>query len=292
MGTGGGFKLFCSTAGQEAPDITMASRRIKQSELDLCNGHGVTNITEVKIGYDGIVFASSRKSARFRFRESDLYLALANEVPDPEGGSKLVTNPYKYWNEINPDLPHITIKVFGPPPTSGTRDILVERLFDRSCQQHFFLRKMQTSNPETYRKRCHTLREDGAYINAGESDVRVVRKLINDKNAIGILGYNYLDRNREQLKAATINGIYPEFDAIEAGDYPLSRPLYLYVNVSKSRIIEDLGDFLLEFTSDQNWGEEGYLVDKGLIPMTREERRQSRCELASLVISYAGQCNN
>ena len=290
MGTGGGFKLFCSDASQQAPDITMASRQMKQSEVNQCNSNGVIDIIELKIGYDGIVFASSRDSAQFDFREKDLYLALANEVPDPEGASELVPNPYRYWSEINPVLPGTPIRVYGPPPTSGTRDMLVERLFDRSCQQYYFLRKLHRENPEAYRKHCHTLREDGAYINAGESDVRVVRKLINDTSAIGVLGYNYLERNREGLKAATINKISPEFEVIEAYEYPLSRPLYLYVNASKSRVIDDMNNFLLEFTSDSSWGADGYLVDKGLIPLAVDEQRQSRCKLAPLVSQFASQC--
>ena len=291
MGTGGGFKLFCSGGGLEAPDITMASRRIKQSEVQRCAENGIESIVEIKIGYDGIVFASSNHSQLFHFRGSDLYLALAREVPDPDGKTVLVKNPYQHWDEINPALPKIPIRVYGPPPTSGTRDILAERLMDNSCRKYFFMREMESANPEEYRDRCHTLREDGAYINAGESDIRVVRKLIDDPGALGILGYNYLDQNRDSLQAATINAISPEYEVIENNSYPLSRPLYIYINRNRANVIVGLNDFLLELTSQASWGEDGYLVDKGLIPLKADEVNHWRCKIAMMNASDISGCD-
>lgn len=271
-GTGGGFKLFCSDKGLETPDITMASRKIKQSELELCRKNGINQVVELKIGYDGIAFASSSQSEKFKFRMKDLYLALAHEVADPEGRPKVVPNPYQRWKQINPELPDVPIRVLGPPPTSGTRDILVERLIDPICRQYDFLNALRDKDIEEYKRQCHTVREDGAYVNAGENDARVVRKLKADPTAIGILGYNFLDQNSGILQAATIEGVAAEFEIIESGNYPLSRPLYLYINKARSGLIDSLDDFLDELTSDSSWSDEGYLVDKGLIPLNLDEK--------------------
>ena len=290
MGTGGGFKLFCGKNGVETPDITMASRRIKQSEIDACAKNGFRNLLEIKIGYDGIAFASAKKSAPFKFTETELYLALAKEVPHPKGYPELVANPYGLWNEISPSLPRVPIRIYGPPPTSGTRDILIEQLIDKACNQHDFLRELASKDNDEFRRRCYTFREDGAYINSGESDIRVVRKLIDDESAVGILGYNYLDQNNDALQAARINGISPVFEIIENGTYPLSRPLYLYVKHNRANSIAGIKEFLLEFTSAGSWGTDGYLVDKGLIPLRPAEQKTWRCALNKLTAGLVNGC--
>jgi phosphate transport system substrate-binding protein len=290
MGTGGGFKLFCSNKGVDTPDIAMASREIKQTELDQCSSNGISDIIKVKIGYDGIVFASSKTSKQYNLSMLDLYRALAREVPDPSGEPTLITNPYQRWNQIDPLLPDIPIRLLGPPPTSGTRDILIEQLVDPSCQKFEFLRELFHENIEEYRKHCHTFREDGAYVNAGENDGRIVRKLTNDPGAIGIIGYNFVDRNVDKLKAASINNITPEFELIESGVYPLSRPLYLYINKVHIKHINGLYDFLLEFTSESSWSEDGYLADKGLIPLSTKTRPYWRCQVTSSQQSKPGNC--
>lgn len=291
MGTGGGFKLFCSDHGTETPDITMASRKIKQSEINNCAANDFKEILEIKIGYDGIAFASSKESQQFNFRETDLYLALAKEVPHPKGYPELVPNPYTKWNEINPSLPRVPIRVYGPPPTSGTRDILIERLIENACTKHDFLRQLAIEDNAEYRRRCYTFREDGAYINSGESDIRIVRKLADEAGTIGILGYNYLDQNSDILQAATIDGISPEFEIIEINSYPLSRPLYLYVKKTRAQSITAIQEFLLEFTSDASWGTEGYLADKGLIPLSLKEQKAWRCELNKLKAALVNECH-
>lgn len=282
MGTGGGFKLFCSDKGTETPDITMASRKLKPSEREQCKNQSITQINELKIGYDGIAFASARDSSDFDFRMKDIYLALAREVPSPDGKPKLVTNPYQRWSQINPALPDVAIRVLGPPPTSGTRDILVEKLIDQSCQQYSFLQQLKNDNIDEYRSRCYTFREDGAYINSGENDSRIVRKLADDNKAIGVIGYNFLDRNRDVLKAASIDNDVPEYEKIEDSSYLLTRPLYIYVNQRRIEYIPNLYEFLLELTSDASWGEEGYLVDHGLIPLTAKDRESGRCQIVML----------
>ena len=292
MGTGGGFKLFCSDKGTETPDITMASRKLKPSERKLCSEYGIKDITEIKIGYDGIAFASAKQSRPFQFRTKDLYLALAREVPSPDGQQKLVTNPYERWSQINHLLPDIPIRVLGPPPTSGTRDILVEKLIDQACQEYTYLQKMKNSDIDQYRNRCYTFREDGAYINAGENDARIVRKLIDDPKTIGIIGYNFLERNRDLLKAATIDTISPDYEQIEDGTYLLTRPLYIYVNQKRVEYIPNLYEFLLEFTSDSSWGEEGYLADQGLISLTSKERQNERCHVVTMRARDIADCDH
>lgn len=272
-GTGGGFKLFCSGKGPETPDVVMASRQMKPSELARCRDAGVDEIAELKIGYDGIVFASTRGAPGLRLQSLDLYLALAREVPDPGGTDSLVSNPYGNWQEINPDLPDLPIRVYGPPPTSGTRDILVERLLESACRAAVGS-VAEAAGESSLREKCQALREDGAWINAGENDARLVRKLVDDPAAVGVFGYNFLDRNRDKLQAATVDGTIPEFEAIETGAYRLSRPLYLYVKRAHVEWLPALPDFLRSIARPAAWGGEGYLVDHGLIPLQPDEQQR------------------
>ena len=270
-GSGGGIKLFCGGLGLETPDIAMASRSMKPSERKICARNGINDIREIKIGYDGIVIASTKATPKFHFDKRDLYLALAREVPSNDG-SNLIANPYSSWREVNPDLPDMPIRVLGPPPTSGTRDILAERLLEDACMQVASLRALQRRDPTGFRQRCHALREDGHFINAGENDARLVRKLISDSGSLGIFGYNFLDRNRYRLRAASVDGIKPRFELIESGVYPLSRPLYLYVKPAHSRLVPHLNQFVDELLSAEASGADGYLVDQGLIPLPGHER--------------------
>lgn len=272
-GTGGGFKLFCSGKGPNTPDVVMASRQMKPSELARCRDAGVDEIAELKIGYDGIVFASARGAPEFTLTSRDLYLALAREVPGPGGTDSLLANPYGNWREINPDLPDLPIRVYGPPPTSGTRDILVERLLEGACRAAIGS-IAEDAGESTLREKCQALREDGAWINAGENDARLVRRLIDDTGAVGIFGYNFLDRNRDKLQAATIDGTTPDFEAIETGSYRLSRPLYLYVKRAHVKWLPALSAFLASIARPAAWGEEGYLVDHGLIPLQPSEQQR------------------
>lgn len=264
-GTGGGFKLFCAGIGLDTPDIIMASRPIKQSERQSCEKHHVRQIAAVRIGYDGIVIANQRRAPQYHFTHDDIYRALARWVPSDSGS--LMRNPYRTWKQVNPSLPDEPIRVYGPPPTSGTRDILVERLLTQACLEHPTMRELHQQDPNSFVRQCQTLREDGAYINAGENDTRVVRMLISDPHALGIFGFNFLDQNRDQLKAATIDGSQPDFDSIESGSYPLSRPLYLYLKTQHENLVPGLRAFFVSATSAAAIGPEGYLLDKGLIPL-------------------------
>lgn len=265
-GTGGGFKLFCAGLGLATPDIVMASRRMKDSERARCRENGVDAVREVRIGYDGIVVASLRGTAAMALSTRALHLALAREVPAADG-SGLVANPYTRWNQVDPALPADPIRVLGPPPTSGTRDVLVERLMHAACLEVPALRAVAETDPEQFARRCYTLREDGPYVNAGENDARLVRKLFGDPGALGILGYNFLDRNRDRLQGAPIDGVAPTFDSIESGEYPLTRPLYLYLKEAHLGVVPGLDGFFAALISPAAIGPDGYLVEQGLIPL-------------------------
>ena len=273
-GSGGGLKLFCAGVGVEHPDITNASRAIKKSEYDKCVANGVTDIIEVKIGYDGIVLANSKKSAPFKLTRKDIFLALAKDVPDPKGGEKLVPNPYKTWKDVNPALPATKIEVLGPPPTSGTRDAFVELAMEGGAKKFDWIKAMKKKDKKKYKGICHTVREDGAYIEAGENDNLIVQKLDANPNAIGIFGFSFLDQNTDKIQGSFVDGVQPEFEAIADGQYPVSRPLFFYVKKAHINVIPGMKEYLKEFTSEKAWGEEGYLTEKGMIPMPDAERAE------------------
>ena len=272
-GSGGGLKLFCDGIGVDYPDIANASRAIKASEVETCAANGVSEIIEVKIGYDGIVVANATGSADIELTRRDLFLALAKEVPGESDG-ELIENPYQTWQDVNPELPALDIEVLGPPPTSGTRDAFVELAMEGGCSTVPWIKAMKSSDGDRYKAVCHTIREDGRFIEAGENDNLIVQKLEANPAAFGIFGFSFLDQNAEKVKGAAIDGSRPTFDAIADGDYPVSRPLYFYVKKAHVDVIPGLRGFLREFTSERAWGEEGYLSDRGLIPMPDEERSQ------------------
>ncbi len=271
-GSGGGFKLFCSGVGINTPDVSKSSRPIERSELEACIGNGVSEIVEVKIGYDGIVFANSLRAPTFRLTRADIYFALAENIPTGEPG-QLIPNPHRTWADVNPSLPNLRIEVLGPPPTSGTRDEFVELAMEIGCDGVDWIRALRASNPREYRRVCHTIREDGAFVEAGENDNLIVQKLGANPRAFGIFGFSYLDQNTDKVKGATIDGIAPTFEAIADGSYPVSRPLYFYVKGAHVNLIPGLKRFLAELTSERAWGDDGYLADRGLVPMPVEERR-------------------
>jgi len=272
-GSGGGFKLFCDGVGVDYPDITNASRAIKPSEIATCAANGVTDIVEVKIGYDGIVIADAINSPGLRLSRADIFFALAKQIPGDAPGV-LVDNPNRNWSDVNPELPDERIEVLGPPPTSGTRDAFVELAMEGGCKSVPWVAELASSDPDRYLTICHTIREDGAFIEAGENDNLIVQKLEANPNAFGIFGFSFLDQNAEKIKGAEIDGVVPTFDAIAAGEYPISRPLFFYVKKAHVDVIPGLRGYLREFTSERAWGDEGYLADRGLIPMPEAERKQ------------------
>jgi phosphate transport system substrate-binding protein len=273
--------LFCDGVGVDHPDITNASRAIKQSEVDTCAANGVTEIIEVKIGYDGIVIANAISGKAVDLSRADIFLALAKEVPGNVDG-ELIENPYRTWADVNPDLPNVRIEVLGPPPTSGTRDAFVELAMEGGCKTIPWINALKGTDGDSYKSICHTIREDGAFVEAGENDNLIVQKLEANPDAFGIFGFSFLDQNSEKVKGAKVDGVEPTFDAIADGDYPVSRPLFFYVKKAHVDVIPGLRGFLREFTSERAWGDEGYLSDRGLIPMPEEERGEIAANVRDL----------
>jgi phosphate transport system substrate-binding protein len=271
-GSGGGMKLFCAGVGVDHPDITNASRRMKSSEFDKCQEAGVKEVVEVKVGYDGIAIANSKESGQLELTPKDLFLALAKDVPNPDGSESLVANPYKTWKDVNPALPDARIEVLGPPPTSGTRDAFAELALEGGCKKFDFIKAMKKKDKKMYKGVCHGVREDGAYVEAGENDNLIVQKLQANPNALGIFGFSFLDQNGDKIQGSKINGVEPTFESIAAGDYPVSRSLYFYVKKAHVGTIPGMEEYVAEFTNEASWGPEGYLADKGLIPLPDDMR--------------------
>ena len=294
-GSGGGMKLFCSGVGTKHPDVTNASRRMKLSEYELCQENGVTEIIEVLIGYDGIVVANSKAAKPMTLTRKDLFLALAIQVPGPDG--KLITNPNKTWKDVNSALPNTKIEVLGPPPTSGTRDAFSELAMEGGAKKFADLKALRKSKdadeikalmaklgiPESafnkkgkkvFKAVAHAIREDGHYIEAGENDNLIVQKLEANPNALGIFGFSFLDQNSDKVQGSIVEDVSPEFETIANKSYPISRPLYFYVKKAHMGVVPGIEGYLAEFSSEKAWGEEGYLADKGMIPMPAELRAQ------------------
>lgn len=281
-GTGGGMKLFCAGVDVSTPDVTNASRRIKKSEFEMCQKNGVTDVVEVLIGYDGIVLANSTSTPQMDVTRQEIFLALAKEVPAKDGSETLVANPNNTWADINPKLPATKIEVLGPPPTSGTRDAFVELAMEKGCSAFPFLKAMKKTDKSAFKAFCHTIREDGAYVEAGENDNLIVQKLDANPSAFGIFGYSFLEQNSDKVQGSLIGGSAAEFETIASGDYPVSRPLYFYVKKAHVGKVPGILEFVSEFTSEKAFGEEGYLTDKGLIPLATEKREEIRKQATSM----------
>ncbi len=271
-GSGGGMKLFCAGVGTGHPDITNASRRIKSSEVELCAKNGVGDITEVKLGYDGIVIANAIEAPAYDLSLRDIFLALAKDVPTEDG--KWIPNPNKTWKDVNASLPAVKIEVLGPPPTSGTRDAFVELAMEGGCKTFDWVKDLKKKDKSAYKAGCHTVREDGGYIDAGENDNLMVQKLTANPDALAIFGYSFLDQNADKVKGAMVGGVAPEFELIADGSYPVSRALFFYVKQAHIGVVPGIAEYVAEFTSEAAWGPEGYLGDKGLIPMSDAERSE------------------
>ena len=270
-GSGGGMKLFCSGVGTNYPDITNSSRRIKMSEFKKCQENGVKDVIEVQIGYDGIVIANSVDAKSINLSRKDIFLALAAKVPGDTEGS-LIDNPYTNWKQINPLLPDIDIEVLGPPPTSGTRDAFVELGMEGGCKKIAWIAALKKTDKNTYKQVCHTVREDGRYIEAGENDNLIVQKLEANPAALGIFGFSFLDQNADKVQGASIESVEPTFESIADKSYPISRPLFFYVKKAHVGVVPGMMGYLKEFTSERAWGVEGYLAEKGMIPLPIKDR--------------------
>jgi phosphate transport system substrate-binding protein len=275
-GTGGGIKLFCAGVGVQHPDVANASRAIKASEVEACTKAGVKEIIEVKVGYDGIVVANSKKGKPYRLTRQQVYLALARQVPDPATAGALIANPYKTWNQIDKSLPADRIEVLGPPPTSGTRDAFLELVMEPGCQSYAWVKALKDVDEARFKRVCHAIREDGVYVEAGENDNLIVQKLEANPRALGIFGYSFLEENISQIQGSPVDGVVPTFENIASSKYPVSRPLYIYVKKAHVGVIPGLREFITEYVSERSMGDDGYLADRGLVPMPAAEQGKVR----------------
>ena len=271
-GSGGGMKLFCKGLGTGHPDITNASRRIKKNEFNQCKENGI-DVVEIKVGYDGIVIANSKKAKLLNLTKRQIFLALAKQVPEgnKEGGS-LVDNPNKKWSDIDPNLPNKKIEVLGPPPTSGTRDAFNELAIEGGCKTFPKLKAIKKQDKKKYKAICRAVREDGAFIEAGENDNLIVQKLVENENAFGVFGFSFLIENEDKIQGSTVDGMAPTMENIADKSYGVSRPLYFYVKLAHVDVIPGIREFLAEYTSEDSWGPGGYLEERGMIPMPENER--------------------
>ena len=268
-GTGAGFKLFCAGLGERTPDVSNASRRIKASEAKQCAANGVTQITEVQVGVDGLALATAKGTPIASLTQRDVYLALAKT---PWGKP----NKAKTWKDVNPKLPAIAIRVYGPPPTSGTRDSLHELMLIPGCESNKSAAALKKTNENKYKAICTGIREDGAYIEAGENDNLIVQKLAANPNTLGFFGYSFLEENQSKLKGVAINGVQPTYDSIATFKYPGARPLYIYVKNAHVRAIPAIRAFVAEFTKESAVGPNGYLKQAGLVASPTAVRARSQ----------------
>ncbi|MWJ27793.1 phosphate-binding protein [Halomonas sp. ZH2S] len=267
-GSGGGIRLFCNGVGDGTPDITNASRRMKVSEFERCEKNGVTDITEAKIGSDGIVLGQSTENDAADFTLEHIFLAVAAQVPVD---GELVDNPYTNWSEIDSSLPDREISIYGPPTTSGTRDAFEELVMEAASEE------FDLYGDEGYTE----IRSDGVYIDAGENDNLIVQRLSEDTEAFGIFGYSFLAENQRTIQGASIGGVEPEVEAISSGDYPVARSLWFYIKNQHADEVPPLYEYANMFMEEQMIGDDGYLVDLGLIPLPETEREQARQRVAN-----------
>ncbi|WP_404406456.1 PstS family phosphate ABC transporter substrate-binding protein [Pelagibacterium halotolerans] len=272
-GTGGGMQIFCEGVGAEFPDITGASRAMKESEYELCQTNGVDSISEVLIGFDGLSVAHSQSAPDMDLTKAQLFQALAAEV---EVDGEVVANPYTNWSEIDPSLPNFEITVFGPPPTSGTRDAFVELVMEEGCAEFPAIAALDEDKMDEV---CQRMRQDGPFVEAGENDNLIVQRLNADANALGIFGYSFLYENQDTLKAVAIEGVSPAPETIADGSYGVSRPLFFYVKNAHMGVIPGLTEFVNEYVSEASFGPGGYLEERGLIPLSDEERDATRANI-------------
>jgi phosphate transport system substrate-binding protein len=276
IGTGGGLKLFCASQDGDSPDIATASRRIRPSETAACAEHGVKDVAEINIGYDGMVLANARSDKPLAITRQQLFLALAKTVPQ---GGALVANPYRRWHDIEATLPDVPILVFGPAPNHGTRDSLVDLVMARACRDFPAVRALDPANQD---RLCAAVREDGAFVDVSQNYAIALQKVIMEPHAVGILPFSYFDQNTDKIRAATIDGQEASYDTIFSGRYPLSRPLFLYVKTAHLKTKPGLRDYLDDFTSERTWNKDGYLAEKGLIAMTDDQRRREAAKVKDL----------
>ena len=283
-GTGGGFKLFCAAAGVDSPDFTNASRAIKKSEFEDCAKNGI-NVIEIKVGFDGLTVATAGEP--IKLTKQQIFMALAKQVPDASG--KLVDNPYKMWNEIDASLPATKIEVLGPPPSSGTRDSFVELVMEKGAEKFESLAAMKKADAKAFEGVWKSIREDGAYVEAGENDNLIVQKLEANKAAFGIFGFSFLEENAGKINGVEVDGVSPSYETIAGGEYKVARPLYVYAKKEHIGVIPGMAEFMAEYVSEAAIGADGYLADKGLVALPADQAEAVRKAVADQAALTANQ---
>ena len=269
-GTGGGIKLFCDGVGSRFPDVANASRRMKPSELADCQKNGAKDVVEIKVGIDGVVLVQGKKGTTFNLTLRDVYAALAAE---PFGRKQTA----RTWKDVNPALPATRIEVIGPPPTSGTRDAFNELYMVAGCDTDPAMKELQKTDEGRHKEICNKIREDGAYVEAGENDNLIVQNLSTNPNAVGIFGYSYLEENKSRLHGVPIDGIVPTYDSIADGSYPGARPLFIYVKKAHIKPVPGMNDFLAAYA--KSWDPGGPLTRRGMIAAPATVRAESAAEI-------------
>ncbi len=281
-GSGGGHKLFCEGINPSSPNMTNSSRRQKKSEFDRCAENGVTDIVEVKIGFDGIVLSNALDATALNLTSKQVFQAFAKQVPVSDTDCTLQDNPYNTWADIDPSLPNTTIEAYGPPPTSGTRDAFVEVAMEGGAKKYACLSDLRSKDKNAFKAVSHTIREDGKWIDSGENDNAIVQTLVNTPSAMGIFGYSFLDQNADKIKGANVDGIEPTFENIAGGDYAISRSLFFYIKKAHIAANPGIKEFALEFTSEESWGPGGYLEEIGLVHLPDTERAKYRAAVENM----------
>jgi phosphate transport system substrate-binding protein len=280
-------KLFCAGLGEDTPDFTNASRPIKKSEFEDCKKNGVTDIVEIKVGFDGLSLAHAKSAKEFGLTKQQVFLALAKEIPGADG--KLVANPNKMWSDVDPSLPATKIEVLGPPPTSGTRDSFAELVMEKGAESIESLAKLKKDDAKAFEAVWKSIREDGAYVEAGENDNLIIQKLQANADAVGIFGYSFLEQNADTIADIKIDGVGASYETIADGSYKVARPLFIYVKKQHIDSIPGMKEFIAEYVSDKALGEDGYLADKGLVTLPGDQAEKTRAVASALdVISAEG----
>ena len=284
-GTGGGVKLFCSGVGEDTPDFVNASRPMKKAEFEDCAKNGVTEIVEIKVGFDGLTLAHAKDAKDFALTKQQIFQALAKEIPDKDG--KLIANPNKMWSDIDPSLPATKIEVLGPPPTSGTRDSFAELVLEKGAEKFESLAALKKADAKAFEKIWKAVREDGAYVEAGENDNLIVQKLQANSDAIGIFGFSFLEENAKTVKGIEVEGKVPTYEDIADGSYKVARPLFIYAKKQHVGVIPGMKEFIAEYVSEKALGEDGYLGAKGLVTLPAAELEKVRAVATDLKVISA-----
>jgi phosphate transport system substrate-binding protein len=284
-GTGGGMKLFCAGLGEATPDFTNASRPMKKSEFEDCAKNGVTDIVEIKVGFDGLSLAQAKGGKSFELTKQQIFSALAKEIPDKDG--KLIANPNKMWSDIDASLPAVKIEVLGPPPTSGTRDSFAELVLEKGAEKYESLAALKKSDAKAFEAVWKAVREDGAYVEAGENDNLIVQKLQANVDAVGIFGFSFLEQNAGSVQGIAVDGKVASYEAIADGSYKVARPLFIYAKKQHIDVIPGIKEFIAEYVSEKALGEDGYLADKGLVTLPGADAEKIRAATLELTVLTA-----